>query len=587
MATIGTPGSDILSGTNIFGLGGNDTLSSTSLFAQLVGGGGADELSITTGHPTQFPATSSNLVLIGGNGDDSIDVTSNVDNSVFNTIYSPFVANRFFDGGTGDDTITVFQGVNNFPTFYVGGKDASINTTIVDTGGDNYIDINTDVMTVDADPLMMANVVMGSGDDTVSLRNSGEGYNFAAVSNHTVNLGGGDDSLTILDNVGSSKNIVLAGNGDDTLDVTYVTDGANAGGVSLELYQDTGAGNDSVSISASGQMDGGAFMNAVLELGTGDDTLSLTPGMMGDITILAGTGDNSVTIDAQSVGLSYGFDGVITVEALGGRDSISIDGPGGSERPFDSIVSTGFGNDIVLMTGISSVDIDAGSNDDLVQVITTGTIYTYSAPLNVVSGGQGNDTLTIVDNYTSSGGYARMQIVDGGAGHDEIFSRTSGTFGLGASDVDGGSGNDDITVRGGTNNIVDGGFGKDTIDGSNGADIINGGGGNDLIIARGGDDLITGGAGGDVYVFNQFVPFGDDTITDWNFYVDVLDVNLTDNGAAGLLDDLEAITTVQDLGSTVVLSFTSNGSSITFDDTTGTVITSIGELMDDPMSQII
>lgn len=586
MATIGTPGADALAGTNVFGLGGNDTLSSTSLFGQLVGGEGSDQLTIATSQPTTSATRSSSLVLIGGGGNDDVDITSNVDNSGFASPVD-FSAQRLIDGGAGDDTVTLAQSVYNVAGSYFQGGRTTSTTTVLDAGGDNLVSLTSNLGTVDADPIHTTIIAMGSGDDTVSINNSGEGYNYGATSDHSIGLGGGDDSLTIVENVAYSNSLVQAGNGDDTVDVTYNTDGANSAGVSLVLFQDAGAGNDSLTVTASGQMDGGAQMDAVFELGTGSDTLDISPGMHGDISVFAGTGNNSVSVDMTSLGLFYGTQSNVRVDALGGSDRVAIDGPGFGERPLYADVSTGFGNDTVLMTGVSSVDIDVGSNNDFVQVVTTGTTYGYSNFTNAVYGGQGNDTLTIVDNYAGTGAYTRLQTVAGGAGNDEIFSRVGGTSGLGSSDVDGGSGNDDITIRGGENNTVDGGFGKDTIDGSDAADVINGGGGNDVITGRGGDDLITGGAGADVYVFNQFVPFGDDTISDWNMAVDILDINLTDFGTPGLLDDLEAITTLVDLGSTVVLSFTGSGSSITFNDTTGTVVTSIGDLMNDPFAQII
>jgi RTX calcium-binding nonapeptide repeat (4 copies) len=104
-----------------------------------------------------------------------------------------------------------------------------------------------------------------------------------------------------------------------------------------------------------------------------------------------------------------------------------------------------------LCTGATRVEADLADGDD---------VLTLSAPLPAdLTGGDGNDALTVI---------GAVATLDGGAGDDTL------TGGTGADLVSGGDGFDTLT----------GGEGNDRIDGGTGGDSADGGGGNDSIVLR-------------------------------------------------------------------------------------------------------
>ncbi len=116
--------------------------------------------------------------------------------------------------------------------------------------------------------------------------------------------------------------------------------------------------------------------------------------------------------------------------------------------------------------------------------------------LNVVSGGDGDDTITSGDEAA---------YIFGGAGDDNL------AIGDGAAAVYGGigediiTGSDVITEDGAATAYLDGGDGDDLIVGGDGNEVIAGGehgdeaaAGDDILYGGGGDDIVRGGYGADV-----------------------------------------------------------------------------------------
>ncbi|MEM7599268.1 MAG: hypothetical protein AAF382_16360, partial [Pseudomonadota bacterium] len=95
----------------------------------------------------------------------------------------------------------------------------------------------------------------------------------------------------------------------------------------------------------------------------------------------------------------------------------------------------------------------------------------------------------------------------------------SGIFG---EELEGTNGNDDIAGTPGDDTVI-ALAGDDTLSGGNGVDSIDGGAGTDSIEGGFGNDLLTGGGDADEFIFNPGE--GDDTITDFELGVDVLQLN--------------------------------------------------------------
>jgi Ca2+-binding RTX toxin-like protein len=151
---------------------------------------------------------------------------------------------------------------------------------------------------------------------------------------------------------------------------------------------------------------------------------------------------------------------------------------------------------------------------------------------NVLNGGSGNDSL---EAFLSADARPLQEAraenhLNGGSGDDRLKA-TVAPGSIGTSFLSGGAGNDELTAIGGSGNVLDGGSGRDTFTGSIG------------------NDRFVGGGGVDTYRLDPTSNEGTDTFADFAFASDIFSVaGLTDEGAAGLADDLDILSTFSDLG---------------------------------------
>ncbi|MEM6496260.1 MAG: calcium-binding protein, partial [Pseudomonadota bacterium] len=163
---------------------------------------------------------------------------------------------------------------------------------------------------------------------------------------------------------------------------------------------------------------------------------------------------------------------------------------------------------------------------------------------DVIYGGNGNDTIYGGDGNDVLNGELGNDFHYGGAGDDYIYGNSGGDF------YDGGSGTDtidftyyngsvDIDLAAETQNFVGysystsptlvdfeaviTGNGNDIITGNDEDNNLSGGGGNDVLKGNLGVDILTGGTGADTFEFMQG-DTGVDTVTDFNFTTDKLDI---------------------------------------------------------------
>ncbi len=135
------------------------------------------------------------------------------------------------------------------------------------------------------------------------------------------------------------------------------------------------------------------------------------------------------------------------------------------------------GNDVIDGNGLLKA-IDDGSFGTVAQA-ANGT-YLGDNVYFVLSGGDGNDTITGGANYDRLYGDGGDDVLNGLGGSDEVY---------------GGDGND--TAKGGDgNDWVDGGAGDDTVSGNLGNDNVVGGIGNDKVNGNDGDDNLFGDTNG-------------------------------------------------------------------------------------------
>ena len=419
------------SGGGVVLIDDGDTLNGSDGDDLIIGASGNDIINAGGGNDTA----------LGGDGNDSILGGSGAD---------------FLDGQAGDDTLAG-----------QGGKDTLIGGTGNDTFQWNAVSDGDDVVS-SVDGFDQMQITATNAADTVSVGKLGpriqvtSGGNVltinASIHVVTIDLGAGDDLLTIGDLSGVAQTVLTinGGDGNDTLDASAGV----LGNVRLRLNGD--AGNDRIFGSSNEDtIDGGVGKDTLLG-GNGNDTIF---GGADHDAINGGSGDDSMTGDDGNDTLAGG-DGNDTLSGGLGNDSLtaqagndSLDGAEGRDT---------------LLGGDGNDSLDGGVGKDY------------------LTGGEGNDTLDGGRNDDTILGDAGADTIRGNHGNDSIDA------GTGDDTVSGGDGNDTIT----------GGDGNDLMTGADGDDILNGMAGNDTLTGSDGNDVLAGGAGNDIVLGDD----GDDTI---------------------------------------------------------------------------
>ncbi|MEZ5843275.1 MAG: hypothetical protein R3D27_06015 [Hyphomicrobiaceae bacterium] len=284
-----------------------------------------------------------------------------------------------------------------------------------------------------------------------------------------------------------------------------------------------GAGDDSITGTASGDFVNGGDDNDTITGGAGSDTLS---GDDGNDRLFAGSGTIIITGAPTGTDALDGGDGDDELFA-DGNDGDLLDGGIGIDhlvgRAGNDTLSGGADNDIIEDTAFAGsgevVDIDAGSGNDVVTLIrnfVTGTTFTSGS----VDGGNGIDALVISGGLTflaplNLSNFERLvtsgnQIVAKAAQFDAFdrisFGEATGLSSgvnlvieavdpLGApADVELDL-SDELNLDGPRPALISGSHDNETIFSGDGNDTINGGDGNDRIAGGGGSDTLDGGNG--------------------------------------------------------------------------------------------
>ena len=572
----GTPQDDIISGRGShFGLAGNDDLSTTFQNGILDGGTGDDTLLVDFDSDTVPPYPLVQYLLNGGSGDDSISADVRVSDRTTLRDYSPVIT---VNGGTGNDVTSIDQ------TIYLDwidsdGYGAGVLTpsnTVVDQFGDNTVSVSSFYGSDDGGVEAQTSIFTGNGADNVTTDFFSEGNNYSTTINQTIHLGGGNDQLTMTQRSGYGVMMIDAGGGHDNINMTFWGDGANEGGNGFTFALDAGLGNDTVVANVSEAYScGGISSGGNFNLGGGHDNFILNAGYGNNYDIDLGSGSNVARI---SIGddnpVDYGPHTINVVGANGGND-IQIDLSYANDENLSSSVTTGSGRDTVVINNTFNNTVSTGSKADSITVTSIGCENT-----NNIDAGNGRDTVSVTADDEHS--YYTMTSINGGLGDDVITSTHNET---GIHNINGGSGHDLITMIGGSGTAL-GEAGNDTITGTAGDDTIDGGNATDHLTGGLGDDQLTGGIGADTFVFCANCDEGQDTITDWDRALDILNMTgITDAGATGLADDIDAISSITDDGTDVVLSLNS-GTVITFAGIGTGAITSVADLVNDPLNQL-
>ena len=335
-------------------------------------------------------------------------------------------------------------------------------------------------------------VLLGAGADTFLGAETGE------VVYAGPGLGG--------DSTDTERDVIDTRGGDD-----FVATGSEASGAGNPDVVSTGTGDDRVELAGQ-QVDG------PLDLGEGDNRLSLVEGWVGDVAIDAPSG--TVTAGGTTVLRWSGTVGAYELTFPNLRTSF-VGTDADEIVTYWPEVGTADGSSSVPLDPDRRLDVDLRGGDDRLNM--------WDSASGSMIGGAGRDML-------HGGGWCRVSEVRLGSTYDcEVRRRTtvhySSTIDVWekavvlADDVDvvGSVGPDVITVggrkrirldgRGGDDvlttigsagagrnprpAVVRGGAGDDELRGGHLADRLVGGPGDDLARANGGDDVVFGGAGRD------------------------------------------------------------------------------------------
>lgn len=142
----------------------------------------------------------------------------------------------------------------------------------------------------------------------------------------------------------------------------------------------------------------------------------------------------------------------------------------------------------------------AGETIVSVNVLSLGTTIRFEfRSLTLLDTGDGNDRVTIHQDWSGDSSDVAQLTVRGGTGDDTLIGQAGNDqlWGEGGNDLlIGGEGNDYLDGSEGDNTVL-GGAGNDNVYSGNGSDSIAGGDGNDYLSGGGGADFLDGGEGND------------------------------------------------------------------------------------------
>ncbi len=291
-------------------------------------------------------------------------------------------------------------------------------------------------------------VLVGSIGDDIFNGQGGNDSILGGTGNDSLAGGAGKDTLDgqagddTLDGQGGDDSLI-GGDGNDTFVLGNVAGGDD--------FVEGGAGFNQIVLNATGNAD-------ALNVGQSSGRIRLTRGLA---TI---TADNNMSVQG------------VTVNALGGDDTVTIQDLSAIECPLLLVVNGGEGNDFITAQGSNIGVLRVALNGDNGKDTIIGSNGSDS-----INGGTGNDQIN---------GQAGNDAITGAQGDDTLAG------GLGNDTVDGGNGSDFITGQAGDDSMI-GGDGNDTLRGFEGNDTLLGVVGDDLLNGMDGDDSILGGVGQD------------------------------------------------------------------------------------------
>ena len=448
---IPTEGNDVLYGSNVDGLGGNDTISGTTGNDLLMGGDGNDLIIGSNGSDT----------LIGGAGADTyqFDEYSGSDVVIIGDT-NPQQVDRIVLKDVDESELSFFQRIGNDMIIKWQKDNAGAIQQV--TLKDVYLDASHQLATFELNKFLETTPVaytmkevferytmfLTAGDDVLGPSDLSEHVNGDA-GNDRIDMGAGNDYAS-------------GGVGDDTLDGGTGNDTLSGGTGNDTFLLRVGAGSDNIasSDSTAGRIDLLRFedvastgLTAVIRSGA---NLILKYGATDEVTLTGHFNGTSGTVThiAFSDGQTWDM-----AQLYANYDIVLTDGDDTAAFPANlaETIRGGAGNDIIDGRGGNDLIYGDDGNDSLTGEVGTDTLY-GGAGTDTLAGGVDNDLLYGDAGNDALSGDAGDDVLFGGAGNDTLR-------GVAGNDtLDGGAGDDSMFESSGSNTfLLRVGSGRDSI----------------------------------------------------------------------------------------------------------------------------
>jgi Ca2+-binding RTX toxin-like protein len=442
----GTPTVANTARIQVFGLGGNDTvtisevngaLPAANLFGGagndvLTGGSGGDQLFGQSGNDTLLGKGGSDL-LFGGTENDTI-TGGDADDQSFGQggddrmIWNPGDDTDLNEGGDGSDTVEV-NGGNGTEQF----------TTTANGTRVRFDRLNPAPFSIDIGTSEKLVLNANGGDDSSSATG-----NLAALIAMTVDGGSGNDSL-----LGSNGvDLLLGGAGDDFVDGQQGNDVAFLGAGNDTFQWDPGDGSD------------------VVEGQDNTDTMRFNGSAANErMEVSANGGRVRFTRDVASIVMDLNDVEAIDANTLAGTDTVTVNDMSGTD--LDTVAPN--------LAGVGGLD-DAAADNVIVNATNDSDVIS-------VSGSDRNATvLGLASRVDISGAFgATDRLTVNALDGDDVVDASSLAASAIALTVTGGIG-DDVLIGGAGNDTLAGGEGDDVLIGGPGTDVLDGAPGSDVVL---------------------------------------------------------------------------------------------------------
>jgi Ca2+-binding RTX toxin-like protein len=428
----------------------------------------------------------------------------------------------------------------------------SANNTLAGLGGADALDGGDGIDTASyAASFAGVNISLQGGTATGG---DAEGDTFVRIENLT----GSQFGDTLEGN--SGNNLLLGGNGSDTVSYAHATSGVSVTLASTAAQNTVGAGIDTLSAFENlmgsqheDMLTGNNSANLLMGLG-GNDVLV---GGSGADTMVGGDGNDSYTVDNSGDFIDEtggsGIDIVNTSMTFSLADAVHVKGDvenptlmgtsgiNGTGNALDNAITGNGGANILARLGGADI-LDGGAGVDTVTYAASSAGVNVSLMTSAGSGGDvEGDTLINIEKLTGSAfddtleGDGAANVLNGGTGIDTVsyeHAVAGVTVNLATTGAQaGGAGSDTLS---GFENLTGSQF-DDILSGTSGANTIVGGAGNDKITGGGGSDILVGGAGTDTFIFKaaaDSAPSLSDLIGDFLAGTDKIDLSVIDSNTA-------------------------------------------------------